>query len=257
MSHPIRILEDAEQIAGEAAQEFWGAVEEGIRGRSAPTVVLSGGSTPRTLYTLLASEPYRKRLPWSRIHFFFGDERHVPPEDPQSNYRMVHEAMLSRVPVPPENVHRIRAEEPDASRVAAAYEAELRQHFSLAPEEFPQFDLALLGLGPDGHTASLFPGTEALHETRCLAAANWVGRLGSHRITLTVLVFNSAALVVFLVAGKEGDDLEVGSGGALRARAAPGAAHPSGARAAGVAGGPRRGGAAFHRRGVPLSVPSQ
>ena len=203
MSHPIRILEDAEQIAGEAAQEFWGAVEEGIRGRSAPTVVLSGGSTPRTLYTLLASEPYRKRLPWSRIHFFFGDERHVPPEDPQSNYRMVHEAMLSRVPVPSENVHRIRAEEPDASRAAAAYEAELRQHFSLAPEEFPQFDLALLGLGPDGHTASLFPGTEALHETRCLAAANWVGRLGSHRITLTVPVFNSAALVVFLVAGKD------------------------------------------------------
>ncbi|MFQ5694229.1 MAG: 6-phosphogluconolactonase, partial [Nitrospinota bacterium] len=131
----------------------------------------------------------------------WGDERHVPPAHPDSNYRMAHEAMLSKVSVPPGNVHRVRAENPDAGKAAQAYERELRGFFQTGAEERPRFDLVLLGMGPDGHTASLFPGTEALREEGRLVAAPWVGKFGAFRITLTPPVLNNAACVIFLVSG--------------------------------------------------------
>jgi 6-phosphogluconolactonase len=199
----VRIFAGVAELARAAAGELARAVEETAPQGDRFTLALSGGSTPEALYRLLASPdaPFRDRLPWSRIHFFWGDERHVPPDHPESNFRMAKEAMLDRVSVPPENVHRIRAEEPDAARAAGEYEAELRSFFQLSRGEPPCFDLVLMGLGPDGHTASLFPGTRAVHERERLVVAHWIDKLGTFRITLTPPVFNAAARTIFLVSG--------------------------------------------------------
>ncbi|HXB55620.1 MAG TPA: 6-phosphogluconolactonase [Vicinamibacteria bacterium] len=203
MKTEIRVVEDGAELARAGADEFRGRALEAVAAGGAFRVVLSGGSTPRSLFSLLAGEPYRAQLPWDAIHFFWGDERPVPPDHPDSNYGMARETLLSRVPVPPANVHRIPGEEEDAGAAAAAYERTLKGFFRLTGEERPRFDLVYLGLGPDGHTASLFPGTKALHEERRLVVANWVGKLYTHRITLTAPVLNAAALVVFLVAGAD------------------------------------------------------
>ena len=187
----------ADEIALDAAR----AVAE--RGRFA--WALAGGSTPRALYQLLASDPYRARLPWNAIHFFWGDERHVPPDHPDSNFRMAREAMLDAVPVPAENIHRVPAEEPDAQRAAAEYEATLRAFFQVAAGEWPRFDLMLLGLGKEGHTASLFPGSalSRIAERERLVAAPWVEAQQTFRITLTPPVLNHARRAMFLVSGDE------------------------------------------------------
>lgn len=164
------------------------------------SVALSGGSTPRVLYELLAdpNEPFREEIAWDKTHFFFSDERHVPPDHPDSNYRMVNEAMFSRVPVPQQNVHRIPAENPVAEDAAEAYESDLRRFFG---EGIPVFDVILLGLGEDGHTASLFPHSSALKETERLVVAPCVEKLSAYRITMTLPVLNSGKSVVFLVTG--------------------------------------------------------
>jgi 6-phosphogluconolactonase len=173
-----------------AAARYWVSL-------SPRTVVLSGGSTPRVLYELLSDprEPFRDQIAWDKTHFFFGDERHVPPDHPDSNYRMVNEAMFSRVSVPPENIHRIPAENPVAEDAAKAYEADLRKFFG---EAIPAFDLLFLGLGEDGHTASLFPH---IKQTEGLVAAPWVEKFNAYRITMTLPVLNNAKSVVFLVTG--------------------------------------------------------
>jgi 6-phosphogluconolactonase len=137
------------------------------------------------------------------MHVFWGDERHVPPDHPDSNYRMANEALLSKVPIPPANVHRIKSEHPDAHQVADDYEQTLQAFFHLAAGQLPRFDLILLGLGPEAHTASLFPGTKALHETRRLVVSTWVGKFFTDRITLTPAVLNNAAGVIFLVSGED------------------------------------------------------
>ena len=142
-------------------------------------------------------------MPWNAIHFFWGDERHVPPDHPDSNFRMAREAMLDRVPVPAENVHRIPAERPDAQRAAAEYEATLRSFFALASGEWPRCDLILLGLGKEGHTASLFPGGDAVRERERLVVAPWVEAQKTFRITLTPPVLNQARRAMFLVSGEE------------------------------------------------------
>lgn len=165
------------------------------------SVALSGGSTPKSLYALLASER-RNSIPWDRTYFFFGDERHVPPGHPDSNYRMANEAMFSKVPVRSENILRIHAEE-DAEQAALSYEQTLQTFFFLKPGQFPRFDLVLLGMGPDGHTASLFPGSAALNENRRLVVANWVEKFKSYRITMTFPVLNNAACVIFLTSGAD------------------------------------------------------
>lgn len=196
---------DAGALARDAAEELARCAEEAVRERGRFTLALAGGSTPKRLYELLADRdaPFRERIDWSSVHFFWGDERHVPPDHSDSNYRMAREALLDAVPVPPGNVHRIRAELPGAVQAAAEYEAELRRSFALVPGEVPRFDLVLLGLGADGHTASLFPGSEALHERERLVAAPWIAKLQAFRITLTPPVIERAAEVLFLVSGED------------------------------------------------------
>ncbi len=199
----IRILNAPQELFQAAAAEFNALASTAIRDHRKFTVALSGGSTPKTLYSVLA----RSAFPWDKIFFFWSDERHVPPDHPDSNYRMAKEALLSKVPVPPENIFRVRAEEKDANVVAKDYEEALKLFFRLKPGEFPRFDLILLGLGPDGHTASLFPNTAALNETKRLVVANWVEKFKTNRITFTYPVLNYAACVIFLVSG--GDKSEI------------------------------------------------
>lgn len=204
MKPEIKIYPDANQIARAAAEEFVRLANEAVQETGRFAVALAGGSTPKTLYSLLAEdEALRQQLPWDKLHFFWGDERHVPPDHKDSNYRMANEALLSRVPVPAENVHRIRSEDPDAQKAAADYDQEVRSFFQPGAGEWPRFDLVLLGMGPDGHTASLFPGTTALSETERLVVATWVEKFRTFRVTMTFPVLNNAANVLFLVGGAE------------------------------------------------------
>lgn len=192
----ILVLKTAQEIASTAAKEFSFLAKNAIQTRGRFTVALSGGSTPKTLFGMLAADP---EVPWSKIHLFWGDERHVPPDHPDSNYLMTQQAMLTKIKIPHENVHRILSEEEEASRAADTYEHVLNEFFG----GLPRFDLILLGMGPDGHCASLFPGTKALHETQRLVVSNWVGKFYTHRITMTTPVLNNAACVIFLVAGDD------------------------------------------------------
>ena len=195
----IRILTTPQELFGAAAEEVMRAANQAVVERGRFTIALSGGSTPKNLFNLLATNA-KSTLPWDRMFFFWGDERHVGPTDPQSNYRMADEAMLSKVPVPAGNVFRIVAENPDAAAVAQAYEQTLRKFFQ-QESGVPRFDLILLGMGPDGHTASLFPGTAALQEKSKLVVANWVDKLKTHRLSFTLPVLNAAREVAFLVSG--------------------------------------------------------
>lgn len=190
-----------------AAAELWvasAASAIGASGRFA--VALSGGATPQDLYRLLATDLYASEVDWSRVHAFWGDERCVPPDDPASNHRMARDALLSRVPIQSENVHRIRGEDEPAA-AAAAYERELRETFA-TPDGPPRlspgsrFDLVLLGLGEDGHTASLFPGSAALREPARWVRAVHPSEVPTARVTLTPAVINAAAEVAFLVSGR-------------------------------------------------------
>jgi 6-phosphogluconolactonase len=204
MPAEVRIFAQTEELFGAAADELLRLAQDAVRVKGWFAVCLSGGSTPRRLYSLLASDPaLNARIPWKAIHFFWGDERHVPPDDAESNFRMVQEAMLGRTRVPAANVHRIRGEFPDASLAAKEYEQTLRDFFRLEGGQYPRFDLVLLGMGEDGHTASLFPGTMALHQGRRLVVSGWVDRLAAERITVTAPVLNNAAHVVFLVQGED------------------------------------------------------
>jgi 6-phosphogluconolactonase len=196
----IRTLTTPQELFSAAAEEVVRATNDAVAQRGRFTIALSGGSTPKSLFNLLATNA-KTTLPWDRMFFFWGDERHVPPTDPDSNYRMADETMLSKIPVAAGNVFRILTENPDAAAAAEAYEETLRKFFELKPGEFPRFDLILLGMGPDGHTASLFPGTAALQETSRLVVANWVEKLKTHRLTLTLPVINAARCVTFVVSG--------------------------------------------------------
>jgi 6-phosphogluconolactonase len=200
----IQIVTNADALYQAAAAEFVRQVRAAVETKGACTVALSGGSTPKGLYGLLANDPtWRGQVPWDNMHVFWGDERHVPPDHPDSNYRMANEAMLSKVPIPPANVHRIKSEHPDARQVADDYEQTLQAFFHISAGQLPRFDLIFLGLGPEGHTASLFPGTRALHETRRLVVSTWVGKFFTERITLTPPVLNNAAGVIFLARGED------------------------------------------------------
>jgi 6-phosphogluconolactonase len=194
---PARVLVfgDREALVRAAAAELRGIVRAAVAARGRCQLALAGGSTPADLYRELAKSG---DVPWDRTHLWFGDERHVPPTHPDSNYRMVHETLLGEVHVPAGNVHRIRAELP-ADEAARAYELELRATF---PGPLPRFDLALLGLGEDGHTASLFPASEALDERARLVAAPFVARLDAHRITLLPPVLCAARAVWFVAVGE-------------------------------------------------------
>jgi 6-phosphogluconolactonase len=197
----IRILNTPADLFQAAATEFAALASQAVQSTGRFSVALSGGSTPKSLYTLLAGGSI-PNIPWEKIFFFFGDERCVPPDHPDSNYRMARETGLFSK-VPDDHVFRVSAEEKDADIAARAYEQTLRKFFGLQPGEFPRFDLALLGLGPDGHTASLFPGTAALNENVRLVVANWVEKFQTYRITLTLPVLNRSACVMFLASGAD------------------------------------------------------
>jgi 6-phosphogluconolactonase len=200
----IQIVADVEAISRKAAEVIMGLMAETLNTKTHFSIALSGGSTPKSLFTLLAEDvSLRTQVDWDKVHFFWGDERHIPPDHPDSNFRMANEVMLSKVEVPAENIHRVRAEEQDASKAAEEYEDELRTFFNLKPGELPRFDCVLLGMGPDGHTASLFPGTEALREQKRLVVSNWVEKFRTHRITLTAPAINNADCIIFLVSGEE------------------------------------------------------
>jgi len=198
----IRVSTTPQELFEAAAEVVVHTAKDAVEQRGRFTIALSGGSTPKSLFNLLATNA-RTVLPWDRMFFFWGDERHVPPTDPESNYRMAEEAMLSKIPVAAGNVFRIPAENPDAAAAADAYEQTLRKFFQLGPGEIPIFDLILLGMGPDGHTASLFPGSAGLQEKNRLAIANWVDKLKTSRLTLTLPVRNAARCVAFLVSGTD------------------------------------------------------
>ena len=199
----VRILADAAAIARRAAETFIDATTAAAKEKGIFSVALAGGSTPKALYALLVSDALRGQLPWDKMQVFFGDERHVGPDHPDSNFRMATEAMISKSPLRAEQVHRIKAENPDTEQAARDYEQELRSHFKLAHGEAPRFDLVLLGMGNEGHTLSLFPGTKALRDNGRLVMRNWVGKLFAERVTLTAPAVNNAAQVIFMVAGAE------------------------------------------------------
>jgi 6-phosphogluconolactonase len=208
MSPTVRVLPDAAAVQRAAAQEFAARTEAAARAREAAFVALSGGSTPRGLHALLADPAgsFRARVPWDRLHVFWGDERCVPPDHPDSNYRMARETLLAHVPVPPDQVHRMAGEDPDPARAADRYARELREAFERhgrLQDGWPRFDLVLLGMGADGHTASLFPGTDAVRETARPVVSVWVAKLDARRITLTPPVLDRADTVLFLVAGSD------------------------------------------------------
>jgi len=201
----IEVLATAADLFHGAAEEFARAARAAIGAQGRFAVALSGGSTPKGLYSLLAAS--YADFAWNRVFLFFGDERHVPPTEADSNYRMVKESLLTKIAIPAENVFRVPAENPDAAAAAADYEAQLRRFFELRPGEFPRFDLILLGMGPEGHTASLFPDSLALDEQSRLVVANWVAKLNTHRITFTFPVLNRAAEVMFMASGADKADI--------------------------------------------------
>lgn len=203
-ANDLLVVTDPAALAQDAAKRVVATAEEAVARCGHFTVALAGGSTPKRLYLLLATEPYRTRLPWRETHVFWGDERAVPPAHSDSNFGIARTALLSRVPIPTNQVHRMQAERTDLDAAAVEYEAEIAMAFAAQPsDEPPAFDLILLGLGPDGHTASLFPYTQALQERRRWVAPNYIPTLQANRLTLTTPILNRAAMILFLVSGAD------------------------------------------------------
>jgi len=209
----VRVYRDPDELALKSARLFARRADQYVIGCGRFTVALSGGSTPKAMFSVLAAEPFLDTVPWSSIYFFWGDERCVPPDHSDSNYRMTREVLLSKVPVPPQNVFRIPAELPDPEKAAGEYATTLTQFFLSEPganrtgtaplSNLPRFDLIFLGMGPDGHTASLFPHTAALEAGDQIAVANYVEKFKTHRITMTAATINNARNVTFLAAGQD------------------------------------------------------
>lgn len=203
----IRVLNSLEELSRAAAAKFVELAGSCMAANDSFTVALSGGSTPKKLYRLLAdeNEPFRAKVNWGKINFFWGDERCVAPDSDQSNYRMANESLLKPLGIAPLNIHRFKSES-DAETAAREYERFLRFFFNEPDGGIPRFDLILLGMGADGHTASLFPNTDVLRETEKLVAAPFVEKLDTFRLTLTPNVINNAANIIFQVAGADKAD---------------------------------------------------
>lgn len=197
-----RIFETPADLFQGAADEFSQRATTAIKDHDRFSVALSGGSTPKNLFALLASGKFPS-FPWDKTFLFWGDERYVPSDAPESNFRMTREALLSKAPIPAENVFRIKTEISPAEQAAADYEQTLKTFFNLKSGQQPRFDLTLNGVGQEGHTASLFPGSPALEEKTRLVVAPWIEKFKMFRVSLTLPVFNNAACVLFLAAGKE------------------------------------------------------
>ncbi len=201
----VKVFDDTAALATAAAQTIASIAGDAVAAGGRFTIALSGGATPRETYMRLAQSPHGEAVPWSRTFVFFGDERCVPPDHPESNYRMAQETLLGKVPIPPHQVFpMIRGEVADSDAAAAAYARALGEVFGLRRGELPRFDLILLGLGIDGHTGSLFPGSPALKEVfRPVVAVHAAAAAIPERVTLTYPVLTNAANVIFLVAGAE------------------------------------------------------
>jgi 6-phosphogluconolactonase len=197
----VILFPDSAPLAHRAAQEFVNVAVNAVAKHGSFTVALAGGSTPKILYSLLVDDPaFRSKLPWDKTHLFFGDDRHAGPDDKDSNYRMANESLISKSPLRPEQVTRIKGEYADTEKAALEYEQALRAYFKLKDGEFPHFDLVLLGMGDEGHTLSLFPGTKALHPpANRFVVRNWVGKLFTERITVTAAAANQANQIIFMV----------------------------------------------------------
>lgn len=199
----ILVCDDDEAVAREAARRFVAHAAAAIQQRGRFAIALSGGRTPKRLYELLSDDPYRDRVDWSFVHFFWGDERFVPSTNQASNYHMTEVALLNTLELNNGNVHRVRTEMKSADAAAAAYEREIVAFFQPGPGEIPQFDLVLLGLGTNGHTASLFPHTHLLHENAHLVASEYIDEVKQSRISFTAPLLNAGRNVLFLITGAE------------------------------------------------------
>ena len=199
----IKIFENLDELSEAAAEEFISIGSKAIKKNGRFTVALSGGSTPKALYKKLVSEKYKDKLDWEKVFFFFGDERDVSPQSVKSNFRMAHENLLKPLKVQPQNIYRWHTEIINAPEVADNYEKGLKKFFELSNGEFPNFDLIFLGMGGDGHTASLFPFTDALNEKKRTVVSNFVEKLNANRLTFTFPTINNASNIIFLVTGKE------------------------------------------------------
>jgi len=202
----VVVLEDAGAVAREGAARFVALAREALGARGAFHVALSGGKTPAALFRVLAADDVRSGLDWNRIHLYWSDERSVPPSHPDSNFGMANRELIGKISIPPGNVHRMEAERTDADRAAQEYEALLRQKLPAGPGGFPCFDLIYLGMGPDGHTASLFPGSAGLNEkTRGVIFQPVIIADGTpaQRMTFTFPLLNAARVVIFLVTGAD------------------------------------------------------
>ncbi len=198
----LDIYNDAEQLARRAAELLVSLSASAIQARGRFRVALSGGGTPRRVYDLLATEEFSQRVDWQDVDFFWGDERYVPADDRDSNYRMAAEALLRHIPVPTANIHRVRTEISPPAAAASAYEIEVRRSFQ-CPSTIPRFDLIFLGIGTNGHTASLFPHSAASSEQSRLVVADFVAEVGMWRITMTAPLLNRGRTVAFLVESKQ------------------------------------------------------
>jgi 6-phosphogluconolactonase len=201
MKLDTKVFPDIDALSGGAFDQLFGIVQDSVAQRGRFAIALAGGHTPARLYSLWAhAEKEGKLTPWDRVHLFWGDERLVPQDDPLSNYRMASEKLIALVPIPRSNVHPVRTDLSSPEQAAEDYDAQLRKFFGAAA---PAFDLQLLGLGVEGHTASLFPGSPALDETKRWAMAVEVAANPPRRLTLTPVVLNAAENTFFLVAGAD------------------------------------------------------
>lgn len=200
----VRTLADAEAVSEAAAEDFVDLAREAVNRHGRFSVALSGGSTPRKLYQFLAEPPFRNRVSWERLEFFWGDERAVPPDHPDSNYGLASATLLTKLDLSPERIHRIQAERVDRDAAARDYQDEIARVLGVAPDgPPPAFDLVLLGMGADGHTASLFPESDGIHERRRWVVSHFIPRLGAERITLTAPILNRAREIRVLAAGAD------------------------------------------------------
>lgn len=201
------VLPEAADVVVTAADRFVGAAQDAIQERGVFRVALSGGSTPKEVFPLLLEPERRDAVDWSRVEFFWGDERSVPPDHPESNFGVAYRMLISHLPgVRADRIHRMPAEAPDIDAAALSYESELRLAFDARGDEPPAFDFVWLGMGPDGHTASLFPGTRALEETERWVVGNWVPAQDTWRMTMTFPVFDVAREVLFVILGADKAD---------------------------------------------------
>ncbi|HLW46823.1 MAG TPA: 6-phosphogluconolactonase [bacterium] len=201
MSPEVVVFPDLDAAAAEAAERIASICDRAVASRGACAIALSGGDSPKPLFARLAAEPYRRRMPWERLQVFWSDERCVPPDDPRSNYKLAHDLLLAKVPVPKGQIFRMPGGAADPPAAAAAYEQTLRAHLPATADGWPRFDIVLLGLGANAHTASLFPRTAAVRERDRAVVAQFVDEVGMWRMTLTVPVLRRAADTLFLVAG--------------------------------------------------------